>query len=779
MARERCDEWRASAARAIFRLVKLEQLQAFFPPTRHRDIEALYRRYLRDRRLDEDVEGFIIQLHDDGLLSSDALRDILAHHEVTLSDVPDLPPGGGPPYRLVSPLGEGAMGEVFLARDPRLMRTVAVKRLKGDLMGRQALLRRFVTEAQITAQLDHPAIVPVYGIHVDAEGRISYAMKFVRGKTLKDFIRETRAFYDAGKAPDEDHTLRARIEAFLPVLAAMDYAHRRGIIHRDLKPENIMLGAFGEVLVMDWGIARPIGRRERVTTGESVENTRAGTLIGTPYYMSPEQARGTTEELDDKSDQYALGLILYELVTLRRAIGGDTQLEVVTKAAGGFHDPVVHAYPKKKIPRELVAIVEKATAKDPDQRYPDTDAFGDDLRRLLRDESVHADPDRGLRKVKRWVGRNRGTAIGLGFGSILLIALVGAFLLWQGAVALQQEREAAFQREQQFQKLSSRVNGQASRMNTDLSRFESLVHGMKTVADQVLSEPAPPDAPDPALYTYFTDRLVPPDPPLGVDLAAAPARGGARVSFDRSDMSVAPGVDLEAVLPRARQVQRLAGVLKHTLLWSHGDRVLDLPEAEQRRLVMEEGLPLVWTYAAFEDSVAIGYPGTWELVELDTDYDVRKTEWYRQFARKSGIQWSTAGVDEAGLGIVMTIAETVWSPDGEFLGIVCADMSLRYFIANLLEEPELARTGAESLILDAQGRVIVRSTLKEQARDATDWRIELYDQPRLIDAMKAQRTGHMSLDDGRLAVWTHLDTVDWAYLVVGDAKAMLRDPAGP
>ncbi|TNF36489.1 MAG: hypothetical protein EP329_05235 [Deltaproteobacteria bacterium] len=756
-------------------LVKLEQLQAFFPPARHADIAGLYRRYLRDRRLDDDVEGFIIHLHDEGLLGVDALRDILAHHEVTLSDVPQLEPGNGPPYRLVSPLGEGAMGEVFLARDPHLLRTVAVKRLKGNLKARPALLRRFVTEAQITAQLDHPAIVPIYGIHVDTQGRISYAMKFVRGKTLKDYILEARAFHDAGKQPDEDHTLRARIEAFLPVLAAMDYAHRRGVIHRDLKPENIMLGAFGEVLVMDWGIARPIGRRERVTSGESVENTRAGTLIGTPYYMSPEQARGQTEELDDKSDQYALGLILYELVTLRRALGGDTQLEVVTKAASGLHEPVVHAY-GKRLPRELGAIINKATALSPDDRYPDTDAFGDDLRRLLRDESVHADPDRGLRKVKRWVGRNRGTAIALGSGSVLLIALIGAFLLWRGAETLRHEREAAYQREQQFQTLTSRVNGQASRMNTNLSRFNSLVHGMATVANQVIAEPPPEGGPDPKLYTYYKDRMDPPTPPPDANEVPAPARGGDKVSFDQADMSIAPGVDRAAVMPRARQVARLATVLKDTLMWSGGDDVLQRSDAEQRRLVLEEGVPLVWTYAAFDEGISIGFPGTWSLIDLDEDYDVRNMLWYRQFARKTGINWSTTGVDEAGLGIVMTIAESVWSPDGEYRGIVCADMTLKYFIDSLLEEPDLAKAGAESLILDEMGRVIVRSTLKEEARDAKTWKLELFDQARLLDAIKAQRSGHMTTDDGRLAVWTHLDTVQWAYVVMGEPAAMLGSP---
>ena len=750
--------------------MKLEQLQAFFPPARHADIEALYRRFLKERRVDEDVEGFIIHLFNDGVIAPDTLREILAHHEVSLSGVPVLDESEGTPYRLVCPLGEGAMGEVFLARDPHLQRTVAVKRLKANAKARPAMLQRFFTEAQITAQLDHPAIVPIYGLQVDNQGRIAYAMKYVRGRTLKEYVKETRAFYEQGQKPGEDHSLKARIEAFLPVLAAMDYAHRRGIIHRDLKPENIMLGAFGEVLVMDWGIARPIGKRERVTSGEHVENTRVGTLIGTPFYMSPEQAQGLTEQLDDKSDQYSLGLILHELVTLQRAISGDTQLEVVTKAASGVRSPVVHAYAKEKIPRELIAIIDRATAKDPDQRYPDTDAFGDDLRRFLRDESVHADPDRGIRRLKRWVGRHRGTTMALAVGTVMMVAVVGAVLLWQSAVALREEREAAYAREQRLQSLTAQVNAQASRMNSDLRRFERLVHGIVTVAEKVLTEP-PTLVDAPPVWKHTKAGMVPPERPDG--LIAAPKRGGGLVSFEVPDMTAAPQVDLEAIAPRVRQLASLGRVLKKTVLWSYSDDALFLPKEEQQRVLREENVPLVWAYVAVEEGLALAYPGTWTYTFEGEGYDPREMDWYKAFARKRGIHWSTAGVDESGLGILMTCAESVFDRDGRYVGLAGVDMTLKYFIDALLEHPTLAKTGAEFLILDELGQVIVRSSLKDEARSATSWKLRLFDQPKLVEAAKSQPSGHVSLEDGRLAVWSRLDAVAWFYVVIGDPQALL------
>lgn len=754
----------------MVRPVKLEQLEAFFPPARHDDIEALYRRYLRERRLEEDVEGFIIYLYDEGLLAPDALRDILAHHEVTLGSVPDLDAREGTPYRIVSPLGEGAMGEVFLARDPNLKRTVALKRIKAAVRSRAAIVQRFVTEAQITAQLDHPAIIPIYGIQVDDEGRIAYAMKFVRGKTFKDYIKESREFFEQGQLPDEDHSLKARIEAFLPVLAAMDYSHRRGIIHRDLKPENIMLGAFGEVMVMDWGIARPIGRRERVTTGTNVENTRAGTLIGTPYYMSPEQARGLTDQLDDKSDQYSLGLILHELVTLARALSGDTQLEVVTRAASAMRAPVVHAYGKEKIPRELIAIIDRATAKDPDARYPNVDAMGDDLRRFLRDESVHADPDKGLRKAKRWVGRHRGLTMSLTLGLAALVVVVAVFLQWRGTVALQEEREASFAREQQMQVLTNRVNNQAARMTADLSRFERIVHGIATVAEKVLTEP-PTAAEDPIAYRYFTDTMEPREPPA----SARPAKtyGGDAISVEEADYVVAHTADPGALGERLRQLAGLERTLKKAVLSSHSNRAPYLPEGEQRRLITEQGIPLVWAYVATEDGVSLGYPGTWSMPTTGTGYDVRDMEWYRTFTRPDAISCSTAGLDESGLGILMTCAQKLFGADGRLLGIAAVDMTLKYFIDTLLDHPVLASRGAEAFIIDPIGQVIVRSSQKDEARDATTWKIKLLDDAPLLAAIKENESGHVTRDDGKLAVWSRVGTVAWTYLVVGDPDALL------
>src|SRR5690606_29621012 len=147
-----------------------------------------------------------------------------------------------------------AMGEVYIARDTLLNRNVAFKTMDPTVAADPGLAERFLIEAQVTAQLDHPSIIPVYALDIE-RGRKAYAMKLIRGQTLEDYIHATRAFYDRGVEPDADFGLDARLELFVQVCNAVHYAHTRGVVHRDLKPENVMVGAFHEVIVMDWGIA--------------------------------------------------------------------------------------------------------------------------------------------------------------------------------------------------------------------------------------------------------------------------------------------------------------------------------------------------------------------------------------------------------------------------------------------------------------------------------------------------------------------------------------------
>lgn len=352
-----------------------------------------------------------------------------------IKDEPPTDPGTGTVGRFVlaEELGRGGMGRVVAARDPRLRRTVAIKLMKGGRRN-EAALSRFVGEAQVTGQLDHPNIVPVHELGVTDSGEPWFAMKRVQGRSLGEVIKDLR-----DKVPGaREHWSRHRLlTAFVQICHAIAYAHDRGVLHRDLKPSNVMLGAFGEVLVMDWGVAGLMGRDESVpleqattlvpdgdspfTTGGSSEavdrSTVAATLegatVGTPGYMSPEQTAGDLSKLDGRSDVFALGAILYEILTLQRAYSGPNLFAVVHALMSGPPTPPAERAPAEVIPDEIAYVAMKALRKDPGRRYSTATALGEAVQAFLEGSRRRAEAaariDASRRHRDRWLelGRER------------------------------------------------------------------------------------------------------------------------------------------------------------------------------------------------------------------------------------------------------------------------------------------------------------------------------------------------------------------------------------
>jgi serine/threonine protein kinase len=233
-----------------------------------------------------------------------------------------------PRFQHVRMLGAGAMGEVELVRDNDIQRTVAVKQIRSGLVSEEALLR-FADEVRVVGRLEHPGIVPVYDVGRGEDGQVYQVMKHLEGETMDAIIGRLKA---GDPACVDRFTPEYRARIFLGVLEAMRYAHEKGVLHRDLKPANIMIGPYGEVTVLDWGIAKPIGNarlsRDVEPLGRTfleghegrLIETRIGSLAGTPLYMSPEQAAGMNGELDERSDVYSLCVVLYEWLVLRHPL---------------------------------------------------------------------------------------------------------------------------------------------------------------------------------------------------------------------------------------------------------------------------------------------------------------------------------------------------------------------------------------------------------------------------------------------------------------------------
>ncbi len=344
-------------------------------------------------------------------------------------------------------IARGGMGLILRVWDEDLRRELAMKVVLGE-SGQATtgeippkVLGRFLEEAQVTGQLDHPGIVPVHELGLDERGAVFFTMRLVKGRDLKEV-------FECVHEGDPDWPLTRVLWVLLKVCEAMAYAHSKGVIHRDLKPANVMVGRFGEVYVMDWGLARVLGQPDRHDlrlkdegtslsfvqsdrradashSSDSVLFTMDGDVVGTPAYMAPEQARGEIERLGPRSDVYSLGAMLYHLLTGEMPFvpsGARVSQHMVLRAALEGPPRAVSAL-RPDLPEELVAICDKAMARELEQRYPDMGALGDDLRAYLENRVVKAHRRGAWIEFQKWVQRNR--ALALAWSAAALLALLG------------------------------------------------------------------------------------------------------------------------------------------------------------------------------------------------------------------------------------------------------------------------------------------------------------------------------------------------------------------
>ncbi len=386
-------------------------------------------------------------------------------------------------YQVRGELAQGGMGSILKVFDQDLRRSLAMKVMLGDrstgagggtagpaATADRRLLARFLEEAQITGQLDHPGIVPVHEVGLDSDGRVYFTMKLVKGRDLKHV-------FELVFREQEGWNQTRALGVLLKVCEALGYAHAKGVIHRDLKPGNVMVGSFGEVFVMDWGLSRVLGRKdahdlrltdelrastslrteraeERAEAPDSPLFTMDGDVVGTPCYMPPEQARGEIERLSPRSDVYAIGAMLYHLLTRQMPyappgsrISNRTVLALVIQGP-----PIPIHKLKKDVPAELVAICEKAMAREPSERHADTQELAADLRAFLEHRVVRSYQTGALVELRKWVERNRPLAASIAAGFLAVVAgLIASWILkeradWNAQLAQDRQEQAETRR---------------------------------------------------------------------------------------------------------------------------------------------------------------------------------------------------------------------------------------------------------------------------------------------------------------------------------------------
>ena len=336
-------------------------------------------------------------------------------------------------YAVEREVARGGMGAILRVTDLNIKREVAMKVMLGE--ADPVTCVRFIEEARITGRLEHPNIVPVHDLGIDDEGRHYFTMKLVNGRTLGDLLDEVRIKKEKGR------TLTQFLQIFINTSHAVAFAHSRGVIHRDLKPANIMIGDFGEVLVMDWGLAKvkaahgqpaaaphaPVNVDVNANTTDTSQ-TLQGTIIGTPAYMSPEQARGDIEHIDERSDIYALGAVLYEILTLKPPVEGKTIAMLLGAAAAGNIALPEYRSPELKdnIPPELAAIAMKALATQPEKRYRTVDELITDIHLYMEGRSVSAKEDTAFEAFRKLINRNRAVSLvgGAAFATLLIFGII-------------------------------------------------------------------------------------------------------------------------------------------------------------------------------------------------------------------------------------------------------------------------------------------------------------------------------------------------------------------
>ena len=596
-------------------------------------------------------------------------------------------------YKILKMIAEGGFGRIFLARDRVLGREVVVKSLKEEHLTRPASVRKFISEAKLNAQLDHPSIVPLFSLDTDSRDGLHLAMRLVNGITLKEYLNRCREKSAAEKPNSRryERSLQVRLENFLKVCDAIKYCHDRGIVHCDLKPENIMLGQNGEVYVMDWGIACPAG------------TDRRGHLDGTPAYMAPEVFRDGIAT--PKTDVFALGMILNEIVTLRKSVSGADSKEIISKIRAGEFEPSTPENPKLKLSPALRAIIEKARAVNPEDRYDGVKALASDIRRWLFREEVSALPDTPLQKLMRFLYRHR-------YATLMLMAAIFCASLAMALYGVHRQRCVAsrvtleMMRRLKVQQTTDRLG---TEIDNKLLRIREQLKGLSTA--QIIEQNAPERGTDKGRF-YLAEEFASGSPNRPPELVKVPYYIN-EISlenasyFKPADM---PRGRLAATVKQLRTSRR-QGLTLICDGMEDGEEITDFTSEGVFSRFCKNGSLLRRITYLLNNGIVLRYPGMYEEAASPEDF---QCAWLKKQKRRGikTILWSPPYPDTSGHAVV-----ACWMPlltiHGKEYGMVGFELCYHKLIRPLLEQVEKEKFQTSYYLLDADGNQIFASDDEE------------------------------------------------------------------
>ncbi len=708
-------------------------------------------------------------------------------------------------------LGEGGMGRVLSARDKHLGRRVAIKELTPEARSRVELWSRFVREAQIGGQLEHPNIVPIYSFELSPNGGPAFAMQLIDGESLADYTARARQGVSAGDA--NAPSLKERIAKLLPVCDAIAYAHGRGVLHRDLKPENIMLGAHNVVLVTDWGIARVDGDSDdegsrptavpepptvdvgaaatavpseldsssgpwsqsdstRPTIASSSSHpalaptftpahlgapgsrdpassgpvkTALGVVMGTPEYMSPEQAAGTV--VGQASDQYSLGLMLFELASLCPARSRESTQAAYAEAVLGQHRLHLDHAERPLDPR-LSAIIQRATAKLPEHRYPSVAAFARDVHAYSRDEEVSVLPDSAARKLLRHLQLHPARSVAT--LAVLLLALATWAIVSTSRAA--SRAEAARLDAETLSRLTGALLGEGRALEHHLGGLDAELVGFAQVIRMRIETEA--------TAVGDVDIVTPERVEAGlVDGLVKNAVDG-RIRSYRTPVVLLPTDASPTMQSEARAITRAKSEVIDLFVASIDEKAHGLPAEARETLMRDSRAGLVRLMLALESGVFAQFPAR---SGFPTGFDARRTEWYQATIRTSGSNFVRPRYGPAGKFPRLALARPILSR-GRVLGAASADLWLAPLVERLgaHADPRLVR----AFVATPDGKELASGRLIEQVV-ATGGTPEApvplpnVTSERLRRVLAEQRQSGYLVDGPALFVYTRLAVADW------------------